>query len=34
MMLRAAALSSVGRREIAVIIDAFRRIEGIHDSAG
>lgn len=33
MVLRAAALSSVGRREIAVIVEAFRRIEGVHDSA-
>lgn len=33
MVLRAAALSWVGRREIAVIVEAFRGIDGVHDSA-
>ena len=33
MVLRAAVLSPVGRREIAVVVEAFRRIEGVHDSA-
>lgn len=33
IVLRAAGLSEIGRREIGVIIEAFRRIEGLGDEA-